>query len=193
MCFFFDSRPWERGYTSLSSLTRLAVSWKLSSVGEKVLGRSLFWGLAGGTNGDGSAVEVSPLFPAALSSFIWKTVQRVNKPKEELCECAVRLPKTARNFPKLTSEYEGFSNVVLGFSFRLNKLHFDSWKQTQTVRWFHNGWIHITELYVDTQQLRVSPVQVWCWQRTSARCPHSALLDMLDSQSCFLFVHRSHQ
>jgi len=39
----------------------------------------------------------------------------------------------------LTSEYEGFSNVVLGFNFRLNKLHFDSCKQTQTVRWHHTN------------------------------------------------------
>lgn len=70
--FFFDSRLWERGYTSLSSFTRLAVSLKLSSVGEKVLGRSLFWGLAGGTNGDGSGAEESPLLPAGFSSFICK-------------------------------------------------------------------------------------------------------------------------
>lgn len=70
------------------------MSLKLSSVGEKVLGRSLFGGLAGGANGEGSGAGKSPLLSTGFSSFI--------------------------------SEYEGFSNVVLGFNFRLNKLHFDS-------------------------------------------------------------------
>lgn len=40
---------------------------------------------------------------------------------------------------KLTSEYEGFSNVVLGFNFRLNKLHFDSYNQTQRMKRSHTG------------------------------------------------------
>lgn len=40
-------------YISLSSLTRLAVSLKVSSVGEKVPSFSRFVGLGGGTNGEG--------------------------------------------------------------------------------------------------------------------------------------------
>lgn len=71
--FFFDSHPLERGYTSVSSLTRLAVSLKLSSVGEKVLGRSFFEFLAAGTNGDGSGAEESALL-AGFSSFICKII-----------------------------------------------------------------------------------------------------------------------
>lgn len=74
----FYSRLWERGYTSLSSLTRLAVSLKLSSVGEKVLGRSLFGGLAGGANGEGSGAGKSPLLSTGFSSFICKAMQTVN-------------------------------------------------------------------------------------------------------------------
>lgn len=40
---------------------------------------------------------------------------------------------------KLTSEYEGFSNVVLGFNFRLNKLHFDSYNQREKMKQSHTG------------------------------------------------------
>lgn len=69
---------------SLSSFTRLAVSLKLSSVGENVLGRSLFGGLVGGTNGEGSGAEGSLLLPTGFSSFIYKMIQRVNKLKEYL-------------------------------------------------------------------------------------------------------------
>lgn len=57
------------------------MSLKLSSVGEKVLGRSLFCGLAGGANGDGSGAEESPLLPTGFSSFICKTIQNVKKMK----------------------------------------------------------------------------------------------------------------
>lgn len=70
--FFLFLSVRESGYTSLSSLTRLAVSLKLSSVGEKALGRSFFEGFAGGANGDGSGAEESSLFPSGFSSFICK-------------------------------------------------------------------------------------------------------------------------
>lgn len=55
---------------SLSSLTRLAVSRKVSSVGEYMLGFSRFVGLGGGTKGDGWLEEPPSMLPADCSSCI---------------------------------------------------------------------------------------------------------------------------
>lgn len=58
------------GHISLSSLTRLAVSLKVSSVGEKALSFSRFWGLGGGTKGDGCDEELVSTAPDVGSSCI---------------------------------------------------------------------------------------------------------------------------
>lgn len=55
LCFCVGERKCETwdGYMSLSSLTRLAVSWKESSVGEYMLDFSRFTGFEGGITGGG--------------------------------------------------------------------------------------------------------------------------------------------
>lgn len=123
MCLFcFRFPPAEGGYTSLSSFTRVAVSLKLSSVGEKVLGRSLFWSLVGGTKGEGSGPEEFPPLPVGFSSFICETTPGVKQVTDDsVSHTRLLLCRAAR-----TSAYEGFGKVVLGFSFFMNKLHFDS-------------------------------------------------------------------
>lgn len=57
-------------YMSLSSLTRLAVSWKESSVGEYMLDFSRFTGFGGGITGGGWLVEGSSVFKAGCLSCI---------------------------------------------------------------------------------------------------------------------------
>lgn len=59
------------GHISLSSLTRLAVSLKVSSVGEYALSFSRFWGLGGGTKGDGCDEALASAAPWFCSSCIW--------------------------------------------------------------------------------------------------------------------------
>lgn len=57
-------------YMSLSSLTRLAVSWKESSVGEYMLDFSRFTGFSGGISGCGWLVEMSSVLKADCLSRI---------------------------------------------------------------------------------------------------------------------------
>ena len=45
--------------------------------------------------------------------------------RQKNCETS-RERSRASFYSNLTSEYEGFSNGVLGFNFLMNKLHFDS-------------------------------------------------------------------
>lgn len=64
-----ESEMWD-GYMSLSSLTRLAVSWKESSVGEYMLDFSRFTGFGAAITGGGWLVEVSSVLRADCLSCI---------------------------------------------------------------------------------------------------------------------------
>lgn len=79
--------------------------------------------------------------------------------------------------------------MALGFSFFLNKLHFDSCEtntnsevtQTMTLlAWFH----------MHTVCLRESPAQVW--QKMCSQRPHLDLRGAPGSRTCCPTVHRSH-